>query len=122
MTSIVGQVMDAVITALETAPAVATQVARVRLRPWSEATTTAVAVRPLSADREQSTLNWAGPDVWAVRVGVECYARASSEPDVAVDDLLDPAGLSYDFDAAEDHSACATFVLVARMVAEPSFT
>ena len=76
---------------------------------------------------------------WATPIAVECYAKATpgTAPDVAVDALasavyarlladptlggvvrsLTPTGLSYDFDADADQTACATFVFTARHVA-----
>lgn len=142
MTTPVAAVVTAVMASLQASPAVAAQVARVRMRPFTEATTAAVAVRPIDAQREESELGFAGASVWAVRFAVECYARSTSAPDMAVDALLEavhtrlmanptlsgvvpggiaPAGISFDFDADGDQLACGTFVFTARVPSGPSF-
>lgn len=143
MSTPVAAVVTAMMSALQAPPAIAEQIARVRLRPFSSATTTAVAVRPIDAERDESSLSFSGLSVWAVRVGVECYARSTSTtPDLAVDDLLadvherlmtdptlsgvvpgglEPRGISFDFDADGDQFACGTLVLTARVTSGPSF-
>lgn len=141
MTTPVATVVTAVMASLQANPAVATQVARVRLRPFDAATTAAVAVRPIDAQREESSLDFTGLSTWAVRFAVECYARSSSAPDLAVDALLEavharlmtdptlsgvvpgglaPTGISFDFDADGDQFACGTFVFTARIARGPS--
>ena len=50
MTTIVSAATAAIVAALQASPAVAPQVARVRLRPLAANTTTAVVVRPEHAD------------------------------------------------------------------------
>lgn len=138
MTTVVGQVVGAVVAALQAAPAVSANVARVRLRPWSEATASAVAVRPLDATREEAAMyGFGGPESWRVRVAVECYARTTSTtPDAAIDALvgavygrlmadptlggqitagLEPLQLAYDFDAEAEKFAAATLVFSARI-------
>lgn len=138
MTSVVSQVVGAVVAALQTAPAVSANVARVRLRPWSEATASAVAVRPIDATREEAALyGFGGPESWQVRVAVECYARSTNTaPDAAIDSLvqsvygrlmaeptlggvitagLEPQGITFDFDAEAEKFAAATFVFAARI-------
>lgn len=141
MTSIVSQACGAIVTKLQEAPAVASQVARVRLRPWSDSTATAVAVRPLGADRVETEFAYAGISVWDVRIGVECYARATAQPDVAVDDLvaavherlltdptlggavrdIQPRKLEFDFDADGDQTVAAVFVFTVRMTCGANF-
>ena len=79
---------------------------------------------------------------WDVRFGVECYARAASSPDVAVDALLtavharlladptlggavrdiQPEKLEFDFDADGDQTVAAVFVFTARMTCGTNFT
>lgn len=144
--TIVNQVMTAVLAALQGAPAVAAQVARVRLRPWGDGSTTAVAVKPLEARRDTSVMAYGGPDVWLVRLGVECYARATVDADVLLDTLVqavherlmtdptlggavpggldtDSGGIAYDFDADGDQIGAATFIFTARMRSSgPSLT
>lgn len=138
MTSVVSQVVGAVVAALQAAPAVSANVARVRLRPWSETTTSAVAVRPIDATREEASLyGFGGPESWQVRVAVECYARSTTTaPDAAIDSLvqsvygrlmaeptlggvitagLEPQGITFDFDAEAEKFAAATLVLAARI-------
>ena len=137
MTTPVSAVVTAVMAALQTAPAVAAQVARVRLRPFDAQTNSAVVVRPISVQCEDSTINQVAPDVWAVRLAVECYSRSTGAADVdaAVDALvkavyarmmtssvvsaaaphgLTPQGVNYDFDVAGEDFVCATFVFEAR--------
>lgn len=144
MTSCVSASVAAVVAALQAAPAVASQVARVRLRPWSEATATAVAVLPVSAERVEAQWGYSGPDVWAVRIGVECYARApaGTAPDVAVDAViqavyarlmadptlagaipggLEPQGLTYDFDADGEQTAAGVLQFIGRVTSGPTF-
>ena len=145
MTTIVSAAVGAIVAALQQVPAVAPNIGRVRLRPWSAEQSSAVAVRPLSAGRGESQIGFAGPDVWAVRIGVECYAKAApgTAPDVAVDALtqavyarlmadptlagvvrggLDPVSLSYDFDADAEQTACAVFTFTAHMVGSITLT
>jgi hypothetical protein len=145
VTTLVSAAVGAIVAALQTVPAVSTNIGRVRLRPWSAEQSTAVAVRPLSADRGESQIGFSGPDVWAVRIGVECYARAApgTAPDVAVDDItqavytrlmadptlsgvvrggLEPVSLSYDFDADAEQTACAVFIFTAHMVGSITLT
>ena len=142
MTSVVAQVTGAVIAALTQVPAVAPQVARVRLRPWADDVGTAVAVRPVGAQRVLREFSTPGLGVWDVRFGVECYARATSSPDMAVDALLaavherllsdptlggavrdlQPEKLEFDFDADGDQTVAAVFVFTARMTCGTTFT
>ena len=144
--TIVNQAVSAVLAALQGAPAVAPQVARVRLRPWGDGSTTAVAIKPLEARRDTSVMAYGGPDVWLVRLGVECYARAAVDADVQLDALVqavherlmtdptlagavpggldtDSGGIAYDFDADGDQIGAATFIFTARMPSSgPSLT
>jgi hypothetical protein len=144
MTTVVAQTVAAIVASLETTPAVSTNVDRVRLRPWGSSVSTAVAVRPLDADREGPALAFGGPDVWTVRVAVECYARAAAgtAPDAALDPLLqavytrlmadptlggalhglEPERVQFDFDADAEASACGVITFVARITSGPDFT
>lgn len=133
--SIINTAITAVVAALGTAPAVA-NVSRVRLRPVSSSTSTAVVVRPVDSQVLEASVLSSQPITWDTRIGVECYARAMTgqAPDVAVDALvstvyaklmadptlagaviaLQPQSLSYDFDADGENTVCATFVFTAR--------
>lgn len=130
MTTLLSAVTTAVLSALQAAPAIAPQVARVRLRPFAGNTTTACVVRPLQA--EVADRDMGGPMLWVCRLAVECYAKTTAQtaPDVAVDALMfsvysrlmadptlsgtavrvDPEGVTYDFDADGEQTACATLV------------
>lgn len=143
MSSIVSQACGAVVSALTQAPAVAPQVARVRLRPWADSVSSAVAVRPIGAYRKDAEMAVPGGlAVWDVRVGVECYARATAQPDVAVDDLvaavherlctdttlggavrdIQPERIEFDFDADGDQTVAAVYVFNVRMTCGPTFS
>lgn len=145
MTTLISSAVGAIMAALQQDPPVAPNIGRVRLRPWSADQSSAVAVRPLSADRGQAQLGFGGPDLWDVRIGVECYARAAAgtAPDVAVDALtqavytrlmadptlsgvvrggLEPVSLSFDFDADAEQTACAVFTFTAHMVGAITLT
>ena len=131
MTTLIATVTTAVMAALQAAPAIAPQIARVRLRPLAGNTTTACVVRPLQA--EVNVRDMGGPVQWTCRLAVECYAKTTAQiaPDLSVDALVksaydrlmadprlggvvvnvDPEGITYDFDADGDQTACATLVL-----------
>ena len=133
MTTLLAAATGAIVAALAQAPAVAPQVARVRLRPLAANTTTAVVVRPQSA--EVATRTMGGPLQWVCRIAVECYAKTTTQtaPDVAVDALiqaayarlmadttlgsaviaLQPGSIGYDFDADGEQTTCATLVFSA---------
>lgn len=127
----------AMVTALQSAPAVSANVHRSRLRPLAQGTSSALVVRPLSADVAQATFTPAGmPVSWTSAIAVECYARstAGTAPDQAVDALLEaaytrlmadptlggaviamaPKEMAYDFDADGEQTTCATLVFTVR--------
>jgi hypothetical protein len=132
MTTLVSTAVTAIVAALQSAPAVAPNVARVRLRPQAQATTQAVVVRPLQSQAGEASLGPGYPVSWVSTVSVECYARstAATTPDVAVDALvesvyarlmadttlggavisLQPQDVSYDFDADGEQTTCVTLV------------
>jgi hypothetical protein len=136
MSTIVNTVVTAIVSALESAPAVASQVDRVRLRRVSQQQDNAVAVRPVQTEVAQAAMSPGYPVLWTTMIAVECYVRsgAATAADVAVDALLEqvyarlmqdptlggavlalqPKGISYDFDADGDHSTCATFIVHAQ--------
>lgn len=49
MSSLINQAVSAIMASLQSAPAVATSIGRVNLRPTAQALTQAVVVRPLAA-------------------------------------------------------------------------
>jgi hypothetical protein len=100
-------------------------------------------VRPIDAEPSDATVMATGqPISWMARVAIECYAKApaGTAPDAAVDALLtavyarlvsdptlggatrqiQPAGLTYEFDAEAEQVVCATFTFFALLVAAPS--
>ncbi len=133
--SIINTAVSAVVAALSAAPAVA-NVGRVRLRPVSASSSTAVVVRPVDSQVLEASVLSSQPITWDTRLGVECYARAAAgqAPDVAVDTLvsnvyarlmadptlggaviaLQPQSVAYDFDADGENTVCATFIFNAR--------
>lgn len=142
MTTLMSAAVGAIVSALNQAPAVATQVARVRLRPMASTTATAVVVRPLGAEVLDTDLPNGFPLAWQCQIAVECYAKATAAtaPDVAVDalvaaayarlmadttiggavGLITPRDVAYDFDVDGEATACATFVFNVRQTAAPS--
>lgn len=131
--TLVNTVMTAVVAALA---GVAPQVGRVRLRPLSANTATAVVVRPMQAEVMDAELPTGYPIAWSLAFAVECYARATAQnaPDVAVDALvadaynrlmadptlggaavvLQPQAVAYDFDVDGEQTVCATLQFNAR--------
>jgi hypothetical protein len=142
MTTLLSAATGAIVAALTQAPAVAPQVARVRLRPLAANTTTAVVVRPLGAEAPEADMSYGHPIVWFCQIAVECYAKATTAtaPDVAVDALvaatyarlmadttlagavclITPRDVAYDFDVDGEATACATFVFNVRQTAQPA--
>ena len=132
--TVYAQIIGAMVTALQQAPAVSANVFRARTRPVAEQATDAVVVRPLTSDFEYFAVRGA-PMNADTRVAVECYARSSTlTPDAAVDTLMgaayarlmaDPTlgglvsdvlieALNYDFDEEAQRMACVTFTLLVR--------
>jgi len=131
-TSLVNTAVSAIITALQTTPAVATQIDRVRLRPLAANVTAAVVVRPLKSEVAEAAMSPGAPIRWSTHIAVECYARATpgTAPDAAVDSLLvsvyarlmadpslggallglQPSDVEFDFDADGDQVVCASFL------------
>ena len=137
MTSMVSTAVSAVIAALNAAPAVAGQVARVRLRPWAADVMQAVVVRPVESQADQTAITTGLPVSWTTAIAVDCYARskaAATAPDAAVDALLEsvyarlmtdaslggavlaliPQGISYEFDVDGEQTTCAVLTFQAR--------
>jgi hypothetical protein len=144
MTTLVSTAISAAVAALQRAPAVCPQVDRVRLRPVAKSAGLAVVVRPIQAEAGQAVLPTGHPTSWTTSLAVELYARsaASVTPDVAVDGLLEaaytrlmedntlggavvallPQGVSYDFDADGEQTACVTLVFHVRHRAGATFS
>lgn len=145
MTTIISTAVGAIVAALTAGTPVASQVARVRLRPLAAAQAQAVVVRPLQTDASVSSLSPDLPVSWTSAISVECYARtsAATTPDLAVDSLveavyarlladptlggvvisLQPQSMSWDFDADGEQTACATLVFQAlQRTAGATFT
>lgn len=131
--TIVNTVVTAAMAALQ---GVAPVVGRVRLRPLSSTTVTAVVVRPVSSEVFDAPDLTGYPYAWNTLIAVECYARSTSiqAPDASVDALLAdvysrlmtdltlggsvitlvPQGLTYDFDVDGEQTVCVTFTFIAR--------
>lgn len=136
MTSFASATVGAIVAALSSGTPVASQIARVRLRPLAATQAQAVVVRPLQAEVTEKSLTPGYPVSWTTAIGVECYARSgvATAPDVAVDSLveavfarlmadptlggvvlsLQPQHISWDFDADGEQTTCATLVFHAR--------
>jgi hypothetical protein len=131
MTTRINTTITAIVSALNSAPAVCSHIDRVRLRPVAQSVDLAIAVRPVQSEVQQYLI--AGmPVSWITTISVECYARsgASTPADMAVDALLEsvysrlmadptlsgvvadlqPKGISYDFDVDGEQSTCASLV------------
>lgn len=136
--SMVNDLVTAVVGALKAAPAVSPRVERVRLRALPASAGTAVVVRPLGSDVLDAELPTGRPYAWTTQLAVECYARApqGTAPDAAVDALLEsvyarlmadatlggaatvlqPQGISYDYDVDGESVVCATLQINARQM------
>lgn len=137
MTTIVATAVAAIVASLSSGTPVASQIARVRLRPLAQATAQAVVVRPMAAQASaEFILQVNGPVGWITTIAVECYARSTvaTTPDQSLDPLveavyarlmadptlsgavisLQPQSIDFDFDADGEQTACATLVFNAR--------
>lgn len=136
MTSIVNTAVTAIVSALQSGTPVASQVARVRLRPIAQSAAQAVVVRPVQSQVVEAAMAPGYPVSWTSSIAVECYARSgtTTPADVAVDALLvavyarlmadttlggsvlalQPQDVSYDFDADGEQTTCATLVFNVR--------
>jgi len=140
MTTLINTAVTAVVASLQSGTPVATQIARVRLRPIAQGAQQAIVVRPspgTTAVVLEAALSPGYPVSWGITVVVECYQRvpAGVDPDTAVDPLLEatyarlmtdptlggvllalqPQTVSLDFDADAEQTACATLVFQARL-------
>jgi len=129
MTTVLSQVAGAVVTSLSAGTPVSSHIQRARMRPGSADWSDMVVVR--LQDTELTPFGvYGGPYNADTKLSVECYARATAgqSPDVAVDSLLAAVyarlaadhslgglvsdlvatGISYDFDADDYATACAT--------------
>ena len=141
MSTLINQAVTAILAALQSAPAVASSIGRVNLRPTAQTLTQAVVVYPIGSEVIQASMISSMPVTWTTTIAVECKSRTtgSTSADVAVDALLEsvyarlmadpslggvvlglqPQNVSFDFDADGDKTACATLVLNARHRATP---
>lgn len=131
MSTLINTAVTAIVSALNSSPAVCAHIDRARLRPVAQSVALAVAVRPSQSEVIQFQLS-SLPVSWATTITIDCYARsgASVSADVAVDALIEsvysrlmadptlagavialqPKGISYDFDADGDQTTCASLV------------
>lgn len=129
MTTVFSALLTSITSVLQQAPAVSAVVDRIRLRPISAQSPTAVVVRVLSSEVQRG-VGVGMYQLWQSRVELECYARATpgTPPDQALDPLLqaayarlmsdpslagtvgdiNPLGVTFSFDADGDTTACAT--------------
>lgn len=141
--SFVNTAVTAIVASLQGAPAVASQIGRVKLRPLSASVTQAIIVRPARAVVAAASQTSGYPVAWSTAIQVECYAKSSSStaPDVAVDALLqsvyarlmaditlggaivslEPVSIDYDFDVDADQTTCATLTLSALQRVDAAF-
>lgn len=143
MSTVVSRAVAAVVASLLATPAVAGSIVRVQMQPFERTVMDAVSVRPVNAERDLSAMSFAGPDVWLVRLAVDCHVRATDNVDATLDTLLQavyerlmddptlagavpgalsPLGVTYDFETAADQFAVASLQLSARMTAGADFT
>lgn len=135
MTTAFARVVGATVAVLQASPAVAPLVDRARLRTIPQGVATACVVRILGTQVDQST-GAPAPSIWATQIAVECYARVTpGQPaDEAVDALLEAAvarlladpslggvvgslglqGITYDFDADGEQTACAVITFLVQ--------
>jgi len=140
--TIFAQIVGAIVTELQAAPAVSAHVYRARMRPLPAGALAVVCVRIGKADLQRGVGSGV-PHLAVTAVAVECYARASAGTDVdtALDALLqsvitrllanpslgglvgdiNPTGVVYDFDADGEQTACAAITFDVMHVT-PSFT
>lgn len=131
MTTAFSSIVGAIVAKLQQAPAASQQVYRTRLRPLASQHSDAVVVRLVSSMPSMGAITGAPVD-WITSIAVECYARTTiTTPDQAVDSLLAaafakvmsdttlgglcgdlfPAGVTADFDADGEQTACITLHL-----------
>jgi hypothetical protein len=132
MTTIANAAVTAMVDALKRAPAVATHVDRVRLRPVAQNVSQAIAVRAVESEPTEDVALPGYPVAWLTTITVECYAKnsANTTPDLAVDSLVQaayarlmedttlggavialyPKGASFDFDADGEQTVCVSLV------------
>lgn len=132
MSTVISQVVGAIVTTLGAATPVSTSIYRTRMRPIAAESADAVVVRPVDSQIERFAINGA-PMNLQTTIAVECYARAgaATAPDAAVDALLAAvyaklqadttlgglvmdlfvSRIGFDFDVDGEHTACATLSL-----------
>lgn len=141
MSSLIATATSAFISTLTGAAGVPT-VSRIKLRPLSATTTSAVVVRPVQTEVAEASLAPGHPIQWQTTIAVECYARATlgTAPDNAVDAVISavyaalmtdptlgnqvvriaPQTLVYEFDADADNTVAAIFQFSVRQRATPA--
>lgn len=147
MTTIVATVVGAIVASLMSAPAVATEVWRVRFAPTPPEVAAAIAVRPVACEPDVTPLAYGVPGVWLVRVALELTARATADDantaELRLDALLqatlnrlltdptlagalplgmEPTAVVYEFDAAGDQLAMCNLQMLVRMRAQRNLT
>lgn len=124
-------ILGAIVTKLNAAPAVSSQIYRARLKPIAAQHDDAVVIRIEGGAGERFAI-LGGPTDWDTTINIECYARSVTlTADEAVDQLLGKvwarlasdtslgglvmylhqAELNYDFAAAADDMSCVTLTL-----------
>lgn len=133
--SFINTAISAIVASLQAAPAVSSNIGRVKLRPLAFSVQQAVVVRPARAVVAQSSQTSGYPITWSTAIQIECYAKstAATAPDVAVDALLqtvyarlmaditlggavvelEPISIECDFDVDADQTTCATITFTA---------
>lgn len=141
--SFVNSAITAVVSSLQSAPAVAANIGRVKLRPMAASTQQAIVVRPAGSVATNVSQTSGYPISWQTTIHVECYAKstAATAPDAAVDALvqsayarlmaditlggaivsLEPVSIDYDFDVDADQTTCATLTLSALQRVDAAF-
>ena len=134
MTTAFARVLGAVEAAIKQG-GVQGEIFRSRVRPISRQFSSAIVLRLVVAEVEQS-VGQGADSLWSVQLEVDCYVR--STPAVAADDALDelleavvaalmadqtlagvvaamrPAGVSWDFDVDAEQTACATVTFIVQ--------
>jgi len=141
MSTLLAQLTTAAMAALQAAPAVCSQVDRIRLQGGVATTTSqAVVVRAGRAASNSESAFSDQPLLWVSELTVECYARTTAaQPDAVVDPLieavyarlmadttlggvlisLEPRQVDVDYEANADKAACATLTFHASHRASP---
>lgn len=134
MTAMVFTAVTAIVAALQADTPVCPHIYRVRRRPIAEEDTQALVVRAEQTEVSQTGMFSGAPLHWESTVSVECYQRAFDDVDLALDPLIEavfsrlmteptlggavvqitPKGISFDYDADGQQTACANIVFTVR--------